>query len=99
MTSGDVDAIKVAKLLLEKISISDDCVPIIDEMHLQKSVQYQKKDKKNYKKDIHIATHLFFRKQQTNVSLALPVFDETTSAAIKSYHCTRNKVFHQGFLQ
>ena len=40
MTSGNNDAINVAKPLLKKTFISDDCVLIIDEMRLQKSVQY-----------------------------------------------------------
>ena len=40
MTSGNVDAIKVAKLLFKKKFISGDCLLVIDEMYLQKSVQY-----------------------------------------------------------
>ena len=44
LTSGGVDSLKVAKVLLEKLSISSDCVLIIDEMYLQKSVQYHSGD-------------------------------------------------------
>ena len=40
LTTGGIDAVKVAKLLLEKESVSSDCVLLIDEMYLQKSVQY-----------------------------------------------------------
>ena len=42
--SGEVDSLKVAKLLLEKQTVSSDCVLIIDEMYLQKSVQYHSGD-------------------------------------------------------
>ena len=41
LTSGEVDSLKVAKLLLEKQTVSSDRVLIIDEMYLQISVQYQ----------------------------------------------------------
>ena len=41
LTSGEVDSLKVAKLLLEKQTVSTDRVLIIDEMYLQISVQYQ----------------------------------------------------------
>ena len=44
LTTGGVDAVKVAKLLLQKGDISSDCVLIIDEMYLQKSVQYHSGD-------------------------------------------------------
>ena len=44
LTSGEVDSLKVAKLLLEKQTVSSDCVLIIDEMYLQKSVQYHSGD-------------------------------------------------------
>ena len=37
---GDVDAIKSAEILLRNGSISSDCVPLMDEMYLQKSSQY-----------------------------------------------------------
>lgn len=37
---SEVDSLKISKLLLEKQSVSSVCVLIIDEMHLQKSVQY-----------------------------------------------------------
>lgn len=38
--AGKVDSLKVTKLLLKKQSVSSNCVLIIDEMYLQKSVQY-----------------------------------------------------------
>ena len=41
LTSDEVDSLKVAKLLLNKQAVSNDCVLIIDEMYLQKSVQYR----------------------------------------------------------
>ena len=44
LTSGEVDLLKVAKLLLEKQTVFSDCVLIIDEMYLQKSVQYHSGD-------------------------------------------------------
>ena len=44
LTTGGVDAVKVAKLLLQKGDISSDCVLIIDKMYLQKSVQYHSGD-------------------------------------------------------
>ena len=44
LTSGEVDLLKVAKLFLEKQIVSSDCVLIIDEMYLQKSVQYHSGD-------------------------------------------------------
>ena len=37
ITAGSVDAIKAAKLLLDKKCISDGCVLLTDEMYLQKS--------------------------------------------------------------
>ena len=42
--SGEVDSLKVAKLLPKKQTVSSDCVLIIDEMYLQKSVQYHSGD-------------------------------------------------------
>ena len=44
LTSGEVESLKVAKLLLEKQMVSTDCVLIINEMYLQKSVQYHSGD-------------------------------------------------------
>ena len=44
ITSGSIDAIKAAKLLLKNNSISGDCVMLIDEMYLQKSVEYHSGD-------------------------------------------------------
>ena len=44
LTSGEVDLLKVVKLFLEKQIVSSDCVLIIDEMYLQKSVQYHSGD-------------------------------------------------------
>ena len=38
---GGVDAIKALKTAHEKDSFSCDCILMIDEMHLQKSAQYQ----------------------------------------------------------
>ena len=40
ISTGSVDAIKAARLLLSKDCISSDCVLLIDEMYLQKSSQY-----------------------------------------------------------
>ena len=40
ISTGSVDAIKAARLLLYKDCISSDCVLLIDEMYLQKSSQY-----------------------------------------------------------
>lgn len=40
ITSGGIEAINVAKLLLEKGSISSDCVLLVDEMYLEKAAQY-----------------------------------------------------------
>ena len=42
--SGEVDSLKVAKLLLEKQTVSSDCVLVIDEKYLQKFVQYHSGD-------------------------------------------------------
>ena len=39
ITSGEVDSLKIVKLLLEKQAVSSECVLIIDKMYLQKSVQ------------------------------------------------------------
>ena len=44
LASGEVDSLKVAKLLPKKQTVSNDCVLIIDEMYLQKSVQYHSGD-------------------------------------------------------
>ena len=44
ITSGEVDSLEVAKLLLEKQPVSSDCVLIIDEMYIQKSLQYYSGD-------------------------------------------------------
>ena len=38
---GGVNALKALKTLYEKCSFSRDCILMIDEMHLQKSAQYQ----------------------------------------------------------
>ena len=35
-----IDSLTAAKLLLEKEAISEDCVLLVDEMYLQKSVQF-----------------------------------------------------------
>ena len=40
ISSGKVDPTKVVKTLLENGSISEDCVLLVDEMYLQKGVQY-----------------------------------------------------------
>ena len=40
ITSGFIDSVKAAKLLLENESMSEDCVLLVDEMYLQKSVQF-----------------------------------------------------------
>ena len=40
ISTGSVDAIKAARPLLSKDCISSDCVLLIDEMYLQKSLQY-----------------------------------------------------------
>ena len=40
LSSGSIDSMKTVKVLLEKEVISSDIVLIIDEMYLQKSVQY-----------------------------------------------------------
>ena len=39
-TSGFIDSVKAAKLLLEKKATSRDCVLLVNEMYLQKSVQF-----------------------------------------------------------
>ena len=44
LTSGEAGSLKISKLLLEKQIVSSDCVLIIDEMYLQKSVQYHSGD-------------------------------------------------------
>ena len=44
LSTGGIDAVKVAKLLLEIGIISSDCVLIVGEMYLQKSVQYHSGD-------------------------------------------------------
>ena len=44
LTSGEAGSLKISKLLLEKQIVSSDCVLIIDEMYLQKSVQYHSSD-------------------------------------------------------
>ena len=41
---GGVDAIKALKTAHEKDSFSCDCILMIDEMHLQKSAQYQSEE-------------------------------------------------------
>jgi len=40
ITKGGIDPVKAAKLLLDKDLISKDIVLMIDEMYLQKSVEY-----------------------------------------------------------
>ena len=40
IASGFIDSVKAAKLLLENESMSEDCVLLVDEMYLQKSVQF-----------------------------------------------------------
>ena len=40
ITSGFIDSVKAAKLLLEKKATSRDCVLLVNEMYLQKSVQF-----------------------------------------------------------
>ena len=44
LTSGEVDLLKVAKLLLEKQTVPGDSVSIIDEVYWQTSVQYHSGD-------------------------------------------------------
>ena len=44
LKSGEVGSLKVAKLLLEKQTVSSDCVLMINEMYLQKPVQYHSGD-------------------------------------------------------
>ena len=44
LISGEVVLLKVAKLLLEKQTVSSDYISIIYEMYLQKSVQYHSGD-------------------------------------------------------
>ena len=39
-SSGIVDSMKIAKLLLEKNAMSSNCVLLVDKMYLQKSLQY-----------------------------------------------------------
>ena len=43
-TSGFIDSVKAAKLLLEKEAMSEDCVLLVDEMYLQKSVQFHSRN-------------------------------------------------------
>ena len=38
--TGFIDSVKAAKLLLEKEAMSTDCVFLVDETYLQKSVQF-----------------------------------------------------------
>ena len=40
LASGGVEAVKVMKMLLDNGSMSEDCALIVDEMYLQRSVQY-----------------------------------------------------------
>ena len=39
-TSGFIDSVKAAKLLLEKEAMSKNCLFLVDEIYLQKSIQF-----------------------------------------------------------
>ena len=44
LTSGEIDSLRVARLILEKQTVSSDRVLIIDEIYLQNSVHYHSGD-------------------------------------------------------
>ena len=70
--SGEVDSLKVAKLLLEKQTVSSDCVLIIDEMYLQKSVQYHSGDFVGQNEEGTVVFMIVSLKKSTQIVIRFP---------------------------